>query len=70
MWQERTFPLDSSLTKPVGSGKKRGKKREREGEGRISREISSTFSLDLQAIKPSVRVEVRGKVLARDKSCK
>ena len=65
MWQEKTLPLDPSLTKQVGEGK-----REREGEGRRSRERSSTFSLDFSTIRPSVSGEARGKVLPRNKSCK
>ena len=63
------IPLDPSLTKLVGRGKKRGEK-EREGDGRRSRERGSTFSLDFPTIGPSVSGEARGKVLPRDNSCK
>ena len=49
---------------------KRGGEKEKEGEGRRSRERSSTFSLDFPTIEPSVSGEARGKILPRDKNYK
>ena len=47
-------------------GKKR--KKERGGDGRRSRERSSTFSIDFLTIRSSVSGEARGKVLSLGKS--
>ena len=74
MWHERTSSLDSILTKLVGRIEgERGRmaiERKEKGEGESFRERSSHFSLDFQAIGPTVFDKPRGKELPRDKSYK
>ena len=69
MWHERTSPLDPSSPNRIGWGKEKEIEREKkeERERRDSRERSSTLSLKISAIGPSVSGEARSKVAPHGK---